>query len=119
MNTKEITIYNAEGRILYNMIASASTYDFFISNNTSMIPGMYNSTEYYIVDKIATPLLVNPTILTDNTLTEVPVGSTVTVNDKVYIASESIVELSFTQPGTYSIVVSLFPYLDAQFKVTV
>ena len=60
----------------------------------------------------------SPVSRTGPTLLDVPVGSTLWINGTPYPA-EGTVELEFTYPGTYSLRVECFPFLDWTDEVTV
>ena len=60
----------------------------------------------------------SPVSRTDLTLLDVPAGSTLWINGASYPA-EGTVELEFTYPGTYSLRVECFPFLDWVDEVTV
>jgi hypothetical protein len=73
----------------------------------------------YVTNKTLTKRPVNPTTLSGMKLMNVPNPSSVTiagVNPQTVTDGE--VDLEFTQPGTYTIVVSSWPALDANFTVT-
>lgn len=80
---------------------------------------------YDTVEGKAKLRLANTAVLTGSTLTQVPVPATVKVGVKgsdavtEYATNEATVELGFTYAGTYTVTVSAFPYLDAEFEVTV
>lgn len=59
----------------------------------------------------------NPATLTGNTITNIPPGATVSINHIDYSVDDGVVELDFTFPGTYQILVNAFPYLTASFTV--
>ena len=73
----------------------------------------------YVSNGVITPRPTNPTTLSGMKLLSVPNPATVTiagVNPQTVTDGE--VDLSFTQPGTYRVVVSSWPMLDATFMVT-
>lgn len=53
-----------------------------------------------------------PAVLSGNTLTGVPAGASVQIDTDIYEADGSPITLTFDQPGTYTLLVSLWPYLD-------
>jgi hypothetical protein len=64
------------------------------------------------------PRPVNSTTLNGMKLTNVPAGATVTIEGTDYTVTDGTADLSFSQPGTYTVTVSAFPMLDATFEVT-
>lgn len=73
---------------------------------------------HYILDGEPTERPASPVFRTDLTLYDVPNGSTLWINGLSY-AVEGEVELEFPLPGTYSLRVECFPYLDYIDEVTV
>ncbi|WP_244832329.1 hypothetical protein [Caballeronia sp. TF1N1] len=60
----------------------------------------------------------NPTILDGMTLRNLPIPCQITVDGTTHDSQDETADLSFSQPGTYTVVVSAFPMLDASFQVT-
>jgi len=73
----------------------------------------------YVVNGELIPRPANPTVLSGMALTNVPAPSVVYIKGARYDVHESTVELEFTYPGKYRIVVMSWPYLDAKFEVMV
>jgi hypothetical protein len=61
----------------------------------------------------------NPAVLTGTTLTNVPVPSTLWIDDTSYPVTDPTVELDLTLPGTYQLRLESFPPQDAAFTVVV
>lgn len=59
------------------------------------------------------------TTLTNQTLNNLPVPSTVTINDVDYPCNDTVCELAFSYPGTYLVRVTAFPHLDYETVVTI
>jgi hypothetical protein len=73
----------------------------------------------YVLNGVITPRPVNPTTLTGMKLLNVPNPSSVTIDGvNPQQVTDGEVDFTFTQPGTYTVVVSSWPALDATFKVT-
>lgn len=81
------------------------------------IDGNWLDKPVYVVDGIVVNRPENPTTLTGRTLHNVPVPATIKINAAIYEAVESEVELSFNQPGTYTVKVIAWPYLDKEFQI--
>lgn len=73
--------------------------------------------DYYILNERPTPRPPCPAALNGMQLTDVPIGATVDINGSRYTADDTTIDLEFMYPGTYKIVVSLFPYLDGEFEI--
>jgi hypothetical protein len=74
---------------------------------------------HYVVDGVATQRPVNPAKLVGNTLTAVPAGTVVTIGNSQYAVDDGVADLHFSYPGTYSLQLACFPYLDTSIEVTV
>lgn len=73
----------------------------------------------YILNGAVTPRPVNPSTLSGMTISNVPNPSGVTVGtDAPVTVTDGVVDLSFTQPGSYTVQVQSWPMLDAVFTVT-
>lgn len=81
-------------------------------------PNTLSARTHYILDDQLTERPASPVSRTDLTLLDVPVGSTLWINGVSYPA-EGTVDLEFTYPGTYSLRVECFPFLDWTDEVTV
>lgn len=89
--------------------------------STVIVPNtdfLFSQYEYYILNGEVTERPASPVSRTGLTLLDVPVGSKLYINGVSYDA-EGTVELEFTLPGTYSLRVECFPYLDWVDEVTV
>jgi len=82
----------------------------------SYVEGDYGA-DYWFHEGIAQPRPACPAALEGATLHNVAPGSTITINKQTYDCPEGgTVELEFDQPGTYSIRVTGWPYLDGEFE---
>jgi hypothetical protein len=59
-----------------------------------------------------------PATLVGRVLENLPVPCTITIEGVVHDCTDDHCELEFSQPGTYSVRVSSFPWLDASFQVS-
>lgn len=82
------------------------------------VDGIHNGNTHYILDGEVTERPASPVTRTDLTLLDVPEGSTLWINGESYNA-EDTVELEFPLPGTYSLRVECFPFLDWTDEVVV
>ena len=75
--------------------------------------------KHYVLNGTILERPANPTTITGMKLLNVPNPSTVTIDGaSPHQVTDGEVDLSFTQPGTYTVVVSSWPALDATFQVT-
>lgn len=70
---------------------------------------------HYVVDgEVSLRPSMSSMKLIGKTLCGVPVGATLGIEGREYVADGSDVELEFDLPGIYPISVTLWPYLDAE-----
>lgn len=73
----------------------------------------------YVLDGAAVPRPANTTVQSGMKLVNLPNPATVAINGTApQQVTDGEVEFEFTQPGTYTVVVSAWPMLDATFQVT-
>lgn len=84
-----------------------------------IVLGKANLNLDYVSNSTITPRPANPSTISGMTISNVPNPSTVTIDGvNPQTVTDGTVNLSFTQPGTYTVVVSSWPMLDATFTVT-
>ena len=113
-----ISFYNSRGEFTSELMGS----EVGIELTKQRVPdpwveGSWFGKPFYVVDDEAVPRPENPATLTGYTLTGVPVPATVSINDASYETDESVIELEFTQPGTYVVKIVAWPYLDKEFTI--
>ncbi|MEX5318036.1 MULTISPECIES: hypothetical protein [Gammaproteobacteria] len=75
------------------------------------------ATEHYVVEG---ELKARPDmggVLEGRLLRGVIAGASVSIENEVYVADGTDIELSFSAPGTYQVTVTLWPYRDQEFTV--
>lgn len=113
-----ITFYNARGEFTAVLTGDTSVIELTKELSTDpWLEGEWFGQPFYALDGEAVPRPENPTTVSGQTLENVPVPATVIVNGTSYETSESIVELGFSQPGTYAVKVVAWPHLDKEFSV--
>lgn len=75
------------------------------------VDGQHDCQTHYFLNGEVTERPASPITRSDLTLSDVPAGSTLYINGTAYPA-EGEVTLDFPLPGTYSLRVECFPYLD-------
>jgi len=113
-------IADATGKIvMQGMVPAYQLYTLTIPEGGQILDVMGDPKLDYVSNKQVVPRPANPTTLSGMKLLNVPNPSSVTiagVNPQTVTDGE--VDMSFTQPGTYTVVVSSWPALDATFTVT-
>jgi hypothetical protein len=113
-----ITLYEDTGRITQILAASNKTIN-NLPDYVLYIKGEYHWDEYYIVDNIPTLRPAQDTVIDNYTISNIPLGAIIYIDDITYKAYEdTTVELDLL-PGTYNIKVHKFPYIDKEFTIEV
>lgn len=113
-----ISFYNERGEIISVLTGDSPVLD--LTKELSQDPwveGEWYGQPVYVLNGEVVPRPENPTIVSGQTLENVPVPATVIINGVRYETNESRVELGFSQPGTYAVRVVAWPYLDKEFTV--
>lgn len=116
----EFTIADKSGRI----VVSGSVPPFMIDDQPipdqgDIVSGIGDPNTQYVRGGALAARPANTARLKGMTIRDVPNPSTVSVDGgETHLCTDGTVELHFTQPGTYQVVVSSWPLLDAIFSVT-
>lgn len=113
-----ISFYNARGEITSSLSGDPGIVETTKQmTEDSWVDGDWYGQLLYVLNGEVVPRPENPATLSGQTLSNVPVPATIIVNGTSYESSESIVELGFSQPGTYAVKVVAWPHLDKEFSV--
>lgn len=113
-----ISFYNTRGEITYELIGDEAGIEANKQRATDpWVEGAWFGKPYYVSSGEVVPRPENPAVLSIQTLNNVPVPAQVIINGVSYETTESVVELEFTQPGTYVVKVVAWPYLDKEFTI--
>jgi len=112
---------NITGRIFGVITTDADSIDTGRANGSFYLAGEGHWDTHYVDLATLTiqPRNANPTTISGTTLSNVPVPSTIIVDNVRYEADEATVELSFTHAGTYEVTVDSVTALAVKFTVTV
>ncbi|MFT4064266.1 hypothetical protein [Paraburkholderia sp.] len=122
--TKDMTktdwvVADAQGAILYGGHSPRWMMDVQVPpEGGSVVVGQGKTETDWVTGGAVVPRPANTVKLDGMTLTNVATGATVTIGGTDYTVTDGTVELSFSQPGIYTVKVSAFPMLDATFQVT-
>jgi len=111
------TFHDASGRITGTLQSDADTAKLNRKLNPNFVAGKFDPDTHYVKDGVATARQANPAKLTGLSITGLPKPSVVTVEGVDYDVTDGQADLSFDQPGTYTVRVSSWPYLNKEFKV--
>lgn len=121
-----ISLYDALGRITVTAQVSEGTYQLYKQSHLPLLDAEYDPALFYVQKGVACLRPSNPAILSEMQLQHVPITACIVINGLSYPVSVqentlefTTVDLAFTYPGSYVVVVQCFPYLDATFNVLV
>lgn len=90
-----------------------------VATGQQLVQGEATVTGNYVLNGAIAARPANPSMLSGMTISAVPAGANVSIDDGIpQVCNDGEVQLSFAYPGTYHIVVSAWPALDAVFEVT-
>lgn len=107
--------YDETGRILFLGSVPAEMLEL---QGENVVPGVADPTTDYVLAGVLTKRPLNPTTIDGMSLKNLPKPCVITVEGKAYDCTDDTSDLSFSQPGTYTVQVSAFPMLDTTFQVT-
>lgn len=85
--------------------------------NQSFIEGSSNHKLDYVIDGCITPRPESPSYLDGMSIKNLPNPCVILIEGESYDCNETEVELSFSQPGIYKVLVLAWPFLDKEFIV--
>jgi hypothetical protein len=107
--------HDATGRILFCGQVPASMIEL---QGDNVVIGVADPTLDYVLNGAIASRPANSAALVGMTLTRLPVPCSINIAGTIHESSEDTAELSFSLAGTYQVVVSAWPVLDASFQVT-
>lgn len=111
---------DATGRIMCAGNVPSFIYEAQVApQGGSLVLGIGHPETDYVADGAILARPANPAVLTGTVLSGLPNPSTVMINGVAYTVTDSELDMTFPNAGTYAISVrSPFPYLDAAFMHT-
>jgi hypothetical protein len=116
----DYVVSDSNGRILVaGWVPSHMIDSHPVKDGQSIIRDKGHPETHYVSEGAVHERPVNPTTLVGMKLLNVPNPSSVTIaGEGPHQVTDGEADLEFTQPGTYKVVVSSWPALDAVFEVT-
>jgi hypothetical protein len=114
----KFTIYDATGRILRTGNCPDGMEAIQARPGEFMLPVDADLLLDYVQNGAISTRPANPATLASSKITGIPTGAVLTINGVDYAVDDGEADLSFTHPGTYAMLITAFPYLDASFTVT-
>lgn len=113
---RELYIHDPTGRIISRLQANKATLALNASKNAgASVIAVHMEGELYISNGYPTLRPANPARFVGSTLRRLPVPCTITINGTEYPCNADHADITFDQPGKYTIVVAAWPYLDKEF----
>jgi hypothetical protein len=106
----------ADGMIEAYVQAPVDEAEPYLSDGTAFLAGKGDGLTDYVLNGAITPRPVMPLGQSGNTLT-VPPGTAFTVSGPASaegVATDGVLQFQFSEPGNYTVKLSLFPYLDRE-----
>lgn len=116
------THYDEAGRLTYSIAVSPFMREYQLAHVVAgggLLDGKGNPDTEYVLDGVLTPRPASPVTLSGQTLDNLPASYVVVIDDTEYPGTSPQCELGFTNPGTYTVTVKAFPYMDAHYEVSV
>ena len=110
-------VHDADGRILRTGSCPVEMVEIQARQGEIVIQADGNDIDNYVVQGIVTKRPISPTTISGTTLSNLPTPCTIKVNTTEYACTDTSATLSLTYSGTYKIVVSAWPHLDATFTI--
>lgn len=113
-----ITFYLPNGEIDSVLTGDSSVIQATIPiSELPWVEGAWDRLTHYVLDGEAVERPANPAVLTDLTLTNLPVPCKIVINGTEYDCNDSQIDLDLPMINEYLITVVAFPYLDAEFEI--
>lgn len=120
MKEKDIDCYwyDSETKTVTSCCLKSFMFAEMVKSGVPLQKGKFNHDKHYIDEngkKQFRPKMEAK--LNGKTITDLPIPCTVYINNKIYTCDDDTLELSFSQPGIYRILITSFPYLDRRFQI--
>ena len=115
-----LTFYDPEtGEITGHTIANQQTINLtkFALTDRYMIDGKHDGNTMYVKDGQAVERPVMQPQVLGTAIANLPIPCTLTVNGQQHECDDGVADFEFDQPGTYTIAISSWPYIDAEVTV--
>lgn len=118
MTTLYISFYNERGEIT-GAIGSDEAGILLNKERAEQpwVDGDWYGKDVYVADGEVRPRPANPARLDGMTLRDLPTPCTIHIGAQAYPCNDTVAELEFEHPGTYTVRVESWPYLDKEFEV--
>jgi hypothetical protein len=116
MNMAKFAKIDGAGRVLF---VGSIPESMLVLQGDNIFAGDIDGQTQYVVEGVATQRPVNTAKLVGSTLRDVPTGTVVTIGNSRYTVDDGHADLNFAYPGTYSLQLTCFPYLDTTIEITI
>ncbi|WP_233236350.1 hypothetical protein [Bordetella sp. LUAb4] len=113
------SFYDDAGRIVMVSTVDRSLCDLIAAGSGGLrwIEGSADFATDYVANGVITPRPQNPATLDGTRLSNLPIPCTVIINGIEHECDDGWADLEFDQPGSYTVIVTEWPYLDKEFTV--
>lgn len=114
-----VSAYDAKGEILHQADFNEYNYARHAEAGLMMVEGHFDKALYWVSGGAAVLREASPAIFEELSLRNLPVPCKIIINGVSYDCNDARATLDFTYPNTYQIKVVAWPYLNAEFEVTI
>lgn len=111
----EFVQFDADGRIVVTASIPESGFNHLYKDSKDIARGVGVTAEHYVKDGQIIDRPTQATTLDGPTLNNLPIPCQIQINGQTYACQDDHAELGFDLPGVYTITVTAWPFLDAEF----
>lgn len=119
MNNESISFYDEQGRI--TGVVTADPISILLTKTMATQPhvaGDHLDLPVYVAEGgLVQPRPACPARLEGHQILDLPEGASLTIGSQFYRVTGPTAELEFEHPGTYTVLVQAWPYLDKEFTL--
>lgn len=112
-------IYDLSGKIIKSISCPPEMIETqLLSSNYYIEGGRVDDSRFYIQNQQVVPRPTFSESITGTTISNLPIPTTIVIDDTPYTIDDGSAELSFSLLGTYRVRLYSFPYQDKEVEVT-
>jgi len=110
-------IFNDQGEILRTVSCPKDMAVDQLSEGEWLLEGRWDDTKFYVENGSVVERPHFPITIEGSTITGIPIPTTITIEGVSYEVTEGTLELEFDAPGSYTVSLRSFPYLDTEVTI--